>query len=208
MYLLAELGYILICQLKGEKCTFGNALAEKSESWTRSKNGLVEELSVFMWFRMSKLQDRHSGNLQDAFVSCRLSSLSWNIASGRICCWIYRTFLNAESTDISKKSLNLSLVTICKYDQIANFAVVRSNIRVAWGNVGFVKVIKMTNKNVQWPAILCAKLRSARVNACYISHALLIFVPKILILDIGNRSVLLLVISCRILVLITYFSTA
>lgn len=179
MYLLAELGYILICQLKGEKCNFGNALAEKSESWTRNKNGLVEELSVLMWFRMSKLQDRHSDNLQDAFVSYYRSSLSWNNASGRIRCWIYWTLLNAESTDISKKSLDLSLVTICKYYQIANFAVVRSNIRVAWGNVRFVKVIKMTNKNVQWPAILCAKLRSARVNACYISHALLIFVPKI-----------------------------
>ena len=86
-----------------------------------------------MWFRMSKLQDRHSGNLQDAFVSYCRSSLSWNNASGRICCWIYWTLLNAESTDISKKSLDLSLVTICKY-QIANFAVVRSNIRVAWPN--------------------------------------------------------------------------
>ena len=46
MYLLAELGYVLICQVKEEekKCSFKNALVEKSESSTRNKNGLVEGL--------------------------------------------------------------------------------------------------------------------------------------------------------------------
>ena len=44
MYVLTELGYVLICQVKEEqkKCSFENALAEKSESSTRNKNGLVE----------------------------------------------------------------------------------------------------------------------------------------------------------------------
>ena len=46
MYVLAELGYVLICQVqqKQKKCSFENALVEKSESSTRNKNGLVEGL--------------------------------------------------------------------------------------------------------------------------------------------------------------------
>ena len=44
---LIGLGYVLICQVKDEekkKCSFENALVEKSESSTRNKNGLDEEL--------------------------------------------------------------------------------------------------------------------------------------------------------------------
>ena len=46
MYVLTELGYVLICQIKEKekKCSFGNALVEKSESSRRNKNGLVEGL--------------------------------------------------------------------------------------------------------------------------------------------------------------------
>ena len=46
MYVLTELGYGLICQVKEKekKCNFDNALVEKSESSTRIKNGLVERL--------------------------------------------------------------------------------------------------------------------------------------------------------------------
>ena len=46
MYVLTELGYVLICQVseKEKKCSFENALVEKSESSTRNKNGLVEGL--------------------------------------------------------------------------------------------------------------------------------------------------------------------
>ena len=46
MYVLTELGYVLICQIKEKekKCSFENALVEKSESSTRNKNGLVEGL--------------------------------------------------------------------------------------------------------------------------------------------------------------------
>ena len=46
MYVLAELGYILICQVKEEekKCSFANALVEKSETSTRNEIVLVEEL--------------------------------------------------------------------------------------------------------------------------------------------------------------------
>ena len=49
MYVLTELGYVLICQVKGKgkKCSFENALVEKSESSTRNKNGLVEGLLLF-----------------------------------------------------------------------------------------------------------------------------------------------------------------
>ena len=49
MYVLTELGYILICQVKEKekKCSFENALVEKSESSTRNKNGLVEGLLLF-----------------------------------------------------------------------------------------------------------------------------------------------------------------
>ena len=40
------LGYVLIRQVKEEekKCSFENALVEKSESSTRNKNGIVEGL--------------------------------------------------------------------------------------------------------------------------------------------------------------------
>ena len=52
MYVLTELGYVLICHVKekrkrNEKCSFENALVEKSESSTRNKNGLVEGLLLF-----------------------------------------------------------------------------------------------------------------------------------------------------------------
>ena len=44
MYVLTELGYILICKVKKKenKCSFENALVQKTESLTRNKNGLVE----------------------------------------------------------------------------------------------------------------------------------------------------------------------
>ena len=46
VYVLTELEYVLICQVKEkeQKCSFKNALVEKSESSTRNKNGLVEGL--------------------------------------------------------------------------------------------------------------------------------------------------------------------
>ena len=50
MYVLTELGYVLICHIKEKKkkkCSFENALVEKSESSTRNKNGLVEGLLLF-----------------------------------------------------------------------------------------------------------------------------------------------------------------
>ena len=49
MYVLTELRYVLICQVKEKekKCSFENALVEKSESSTRNKNGLVEGLLLF-----------------------------------------------------------------------------------------------------------------------------------------------------------------
>ena len=51
MFVLTELGYVLICfnklKRKKKKCSFENALAEKSESSTRNKNGLVEGLLLF-----------------------------------------------------------------------------------------------------------------------------------------------------------------
>ena len=49
IYVLIELGYVLICQVKEKekKCCFENALVEKSESLTRNKNGLVEGLLLF-----------------------------------------------------------------------------------------------------------------------------------------------------------------
>ena len=45
-YVLTELGYVLICQVKEEekKRSFENALVEKSENSTKNKNGLVEGL--------------------------------------------------------------------------------------------------------------------------------------------------------------------
>ena len=44
MYVLTKLGYVFICQVKekGKRSSFEIALAEKSESSTRNKNGLVE----------------------------------------------------------------------------------------------------------------------------------------------------------------------
>ena len=50
MYVLTELGHVLICHVKEKrkkKCSFENALVEKSESSTRNKNGLVEGLLLF-----------------------------------------------------------------------------------------------------------------------------------------------------------------
>ena len=52
MYVLTELGYVLICQVKEKekrkkKCSFENALVEKSESSTRNKNELVKGLLLF-----------------------------------------------------------------------------------------------------------------------------------------------------------------
>ena len=49
MYVLTELGYVLICQVKEKekKCSFENVLLEKSESSTRNKNELVEGLLLF-----------------------------------------------------------------------------------------------------------------------------------------------------------------
>ena len=49
MYVLTELGYVLICQVKEKekKYSFENALVEKSESSTRNKNGSVEGLLLF-----------------------------------------------------------------------------------------------------------------------------------------------------------------
>ena len=49
MYVLTELGYVLICQVKEKekKCSFENALVEKSESSTGNKNGIVEGLLLF-----------------------------------------------------------------------------------------------------------------------------------------------------------------
>ena len=47
MYVVTELGYILICQVKERKkkqCSFKNALVEKSQRPTRNKNGLDEGL--------------------------------------------------------------------------------------------------------------------------------------------------------------------
>ena len=47
IYVLAELGYILICQVKekGKKnVVFENGLVEESKSSTRNKNGLVKGL--------------------------------------------------------------------------------------------------------------------------------------------------------------------
>ena len=43
MYVLTELGYVLICQVKEKekKNSFENALVEKSESSTRNKKGLL-----------------------------------------------------------------------------------------------------------------------------------------------------------------------
>ena len=49
MYVMTQLGYVFICQVKEKekKCSFRNALVEKSESSTRNKNELVEGLQLF-----------------------------------------------------------------------------------------------------------------------------------------------------------------
>ena len=47
MYVVTELGYVLICPVKEREkneCSFKNALVEKSQSSTRNKNGLDEGL--------------------------------------------------------------------------------------------------------------------------------------------------------------------
>ena len=47
MYVQTKLGYVSTCKVKeGKKCSFENALLEKSESSTRNKNGLVEGLQL------------------------------------------------------------------------------------------------------------------------------------------------------------------
>ena len=59
MYVLTELGYVLICQVKEKEkknCSFENALVEKSESSTRNKNGLVEGLLLFSSHGMCSLK--------------------------------------------------------------------------------------------------------------------------------------------------------
>ena len=55
-----ELGYVLICHVKEKrkkKCSFENALVEKSQSSTRNKNGLVEGLLLFSiyWYSSSRV---------------------------------------------------------------------------------------------------------------------------------------------------------
>ena len=49
MYVLTELGYVLMCHIKEKekKCGFENALVGRSESSTRNKKGLVEGLLLF-----------------------------------------------------------------------------------------------------------------------------------------------------------------
>ena len=49
MYVLIELGYVLICQVdeKEKKCSFENALVEKSKRSTRNKNELGKGLQLF-----------------------------------------------------------------------------------------------------------------------------------------------------------------
>ena len=49
MYVLTELGFVLIPQVKEKekKCSFENALVKKSKSSTRNKKGLVEGLLLF-----------------------------------------------------------------------------------------------------------------------------------------------------------------
>ena len=49
MYVLTELEYVLICQVKEKekKCSFENAVVEKNESTTRNKSGLVKRLLLF-----------------------------------------------------------------------------------------------------------------------------------------------------------------
>ena len=49
MYVLTEVGYVLICQVKEEKkwCSFEDALVGKSETSIRNKNQLVEGLQLF-----------------------------------------------------------------------------------------------------------------------------------------------------------------
>ena len=76
MYVLTELGYVLICQVKEKekKCSFENALVEKSESSTRNKNGLVEGLLLFSIFFILPLDNirvalRHSMAVAECFSS-------------------------------------------------------------------------------------------------------------------------------------------
>ena len=57
MYVLTELGYALICQVKEKEkiCSFENDLVEKSKSSTRNKNGSVEGLSLFSIFKVTSV---------------------------------------------------------------------------------------------------------------------------------------------------------
>ena len=55
MYVLTELGYVLICQVieKEKKCSFENALVKKNKSAAGNRNGLVEIL--YLYLRKSEL---------------------------------------------------------------------------------------------------------------------------------------------------------
>ena len=49
MYVLTELGYVLICHVKEKrkkKCSFENALVEKSESSTRNKKWISRRIVI------------------------------------------------------------------------------------------------------------------------------------------------------------------
>ena len=48
MYVVTELGYVLICQIKEEekKCRFENAREEKSESSTRNKKWISQRIVI------------------------------------------------------------------------------------------------------------------------------------------------------------------
>ena len=49
MYVLTEVGYVLICHVKEKrkkKCSFENALVEKSESSTRNKNWISRRIVI------------------------------------------------------------------------------------------------------------------------------------------------------------------
>ena len=56
MYVLTELGYVLICQVKEKekKSSFENALVEKSESSTRNKNE-IKSLIFLIYLNYLKL---------------------------------------------------------------------------------------------------------------------------------------------------------
>ena len=60
MYVLAELGYALVCQVKEKrkKCSFEIALVEKSESSNRNKrNDLAKRFYLFLNLNLSSSRD-------------------------------------------------------------------------------------------------------------------------------------------------------